>query len=331
MIAWGDAAGWCLWAAAVAACVGLRALYAGLETGVYVLNKVRLDLRAGGGSRPARHIRAMLEKPNNLLAVLLIGTNLAGYLATFAITMMFLQAGAGGRTQWYTVAAATPVLFIFGESVPKNVFQRLGETLVYRCVGALRISSMVFNACGLSPLVRGVAWLLMRLTPGGRRRPPGSRQSLSAIMTEGAASGVLTHSQTIMVDRVMHIGEVSLGDAMIPISRVAAVGRDVTREHLLSVLEKHSYSRLLVLDDRGRAVGVLNIYDVLTDESVSRPADAMRPAPALPPDMSVTDALFRMQQANCEMGVVEDAKGFAAGIVTIKDLVEEIVGELEAW
>jgi len=331
MIALGDAAGWWLWAAAVAACVGLRALYAGLETGVYVLNKVRLDLRAGGGWGPARHVRAMLGRPNNLLAVLLIGTNLASYLATFAIGMMFLQAGAGGRTEWYTIAAATPVLFIFGESVPKNVFQRLGETLVYRCAGVLRISSVVFSACGLSPLVRGVAWLLMRAAPGGRRRPPGSRQSLSAIMTEGAAGGVLTHSQTIMVERVIHIGEVSLGDAMIPMSRVAAVGPGVTREGLLGVLEKHSYSRLPVLDDGGRAVGVLNIYDVLTDESVSRPADAMRPAPALAADVSVTDALFRMQQANCEMGIVADAEGLAAGIVTIKDLVEEIVGELEAW
>jgi len=331
MIALGDAAGWCVWAAAVAACVGLNALYAGLETGIYVLNKVRLDLRAGGGSRSARHVRAMLGEPNNLLTVLLIGTNLASYLATFAIGMMFLRAGAGGRAEWYTVAAATPVLFIFGESVPKNVFQRLSETLVYRCVGALRISSVVFNACGLSPLVRGVAWLLMHLTPGGRRRPPGGRHSLSAIVTEGAGGGVLTQSQTIMVDRVMHIGEVSLGDAMIPISRVAAVGPDVTREGLLGVLGKHSYSRLPVLDDGGRAVGVLNIYDVLTDESVSRPADAMRPALVLAADVSVTDALFRMQQGNCEMGIVADAEGLAAGIVTIKDLVEEIIGELEAW
>ncbi|MCP4377457.1 MAG: DUF21 domain-containing protein, partial [bacterium] len=146
---------WIGWVLAVIGGVIMCAIYCGMETGIYVINKVRLDLHAEGGRSSARKLKTMLECQNNLLAVLLIGTNIAAYITTFAISAMFLLGGAGHQSEWYTIALATPLLFIIGESVPKNVFQRSGEAMVYRLVWILRISSVVFNAVGLAPLVRG--------------------------------------------------------------------------------------------------------------------------------------------------------------------------------
>ena len=322
---------WGGWVLAAVGGVVMCAIYCGLETGIYVLNKVRLDLHAEEGRHSAQRLKTMLGRPNNLLAVLLIGTNIAAYLTTFAISAMFLLAGAGHRTEWYTIATATPLLFVLGESVPKNVFQRAGESLVYRLVWVLRISSVVFNAVGLAPLVRGFAWLCLRLLGERSPRQASGRQYLLTIVADSAASGVLTHSQTVMADRVMHIGQVTLGQVMTPIAGVEAMSPETTRDELLTSLAGHDFSRLPVLGGDGAIVGVINIYDVLLDESVSRPASVMTTPPDLPGETTVTDALYHMRQANAAMAVVTDSSGGHVGIVTIKDLVEEIVGELAVW
>ena len=81
----------------------------------------------------------------------------------------------------------------------------------------------------------------------------------------------------------------------------------------------------------GVIVGVINVYDVLLDESISQPADVMTKPPDLPSTTTVTEALYQMRQANAMMAAVTDSSGRHAGIVTIKDLVEEIVGELAVW
>jgi len=316
---------------AAAGGVVMCAIYCGLETGIYVLNKVRLDLHAEEGRRPARRLKAMLANQNNTLAVLLIGTNIAAYLTTFAISAMFMLTGAGHRTQWLTIATATTLLFVLGESVPKNVFQRAGESLVYRLVWMLSISSAVFNAIGLAPLVRGFAWCCLRLAGEQSPRQTSGRQYLLTIVADSAASGVLTHNQTIMADRVMHIAQVTLEQVMTPMSRVEYIGPDTTREELTACLAGRDFSRLPVLDGAGAIVGAVNIYDVLLDESVTQPASVMTTTPEIPGETTVTDALYQMRQANAAMAVVTDSSGRHVGIVTIKDLVEEIVGELAAW
>ncbi|MDP6637212.1 MAG: CNNM domain-containing protein [Phycisphaerae bacterium] len=322
---------WGGWVLAALCGLIMCAVYCGLETGIYVLNKVRLDLHAEGNHRPAGRLKAMLANPNNTLAVLLIGTNIAAYMATFAVSAMFLLAGAGHQTEWWTIATATPLLFILGESVPKNVFQRASESLIYRLTWVLRISSILFNAVGLAPLVRGFAWLCLKVLPGQSTQQTSGRQYLLTIVADSAASGVLTHNQTVMADRVMHIGQITLDQVMTPIARVQTVGAAVTREELLASLAGHNFSRLPVVNSDKAIVGVINIYDVLLDESIAQPAEVMTAPPELPSATTVTEALYQMKKANAVMAAVTDNSGRHAGIVTIKDLVEEIVGDLAVW
>ena len=239
---------WALWSGVVVVATGLGALYCGLETGIYVLNKIRLDLRAEAGNRRARLLRRVLRKPNNVLAVLLIGTNLTNYAVTFAVTAMFLLAGSGGAAAWYSLAVVTPLLFIFGDSVPKNVLQRLAETLTYRLSWLLAASHVVFHVTGLAPLVRVVSWLV---TLPLRGRAGTSEARLGAIFAEGRASGVLTHMQAVMADRVMGIADVDLADVMVPMEKVVCVPRDIGADELREVIRRSNHSRLPVRDDGG--------------------------------------------------------------------------------
>jgi len=320
--------GWIAWPIVLVAATALSALFSGLETGVYVLNKVRLDLRAEAGGRDAQRLRRLLKKPNNLLAVLLIGTNIASYAVAFALTAMFDLAGMGRATEWYSLAVGTLLLFVLGDTVPKTVFHRLAETLTYRLGWTLSVADVLFKVAGLSYFMRAASWLVM--LPVRARQRAAAEGRLGDIFAEGQASGVLTHTQAVMVDRVMNIADMTLADVMVPIDKAICIRRDTTREALMQMLRKHNYSRVPVLDDSGDAVGILDVYDVLIDESVAVPAERMTAPLKLPAGMAVTEALYRLQRSREMMAIVQP-DGRPVGIVTIKDLVEEIVGELDQW
>jgi len=335
MIGSAGAAAWAGLAVAAGVAVALCGLYCGMETGLYVLNRIRLDLRASAGSRPARRLAGLLRHGEMLLAVLLIGTNLTSYAATWAIATMFLLGGVGPHAaEIYTELTATLALFVLGDSVPKNIFRLRAERLMYRLSGLLRASSAVFTVTGLAPLVRGASAAVLWLARRGRQGPGLAQERVAEILAEGQAGGAMTHVQSVMADRVMRLRDVRLRNVMVPMGKVASVRGDASRDEMLRAAQNSSFSRLAVRDAAGQVVGVLDVYDVLADEAVQRPAERMSEPLVLPAEATVTDALYHMQRAHKRLAVVAGPGKDGArhvGIVTIKDLVEEIVGELEAW
>lgn len=323
---------WAAWLVVLVACLALAGLLAGMETGIYVLNRIRLDLRSEAGGVAARTLRTMLDRPDHLLAVLLVGNNLAVYWATFAVSAMLVLAGHREHVELYALAVTTPLLLVVGESVPKNAFQRLAETLTYRMAPLLASVDTLLTYTGVVPLVRGFSWLLLRaLRIKAARHPPLGREGLSAIVAEGHASGALTHSQSVMADRVMNIADVRLNDVMIPMSRVHAASAGASREQLVALAAEVNHSRLPVVDAEGKVTGILDVLDILTCPDATVPSHRIRMPLVLSAEQGVTDALYQMQRQNAHMAIVQGAGGKHLGIVTIKDLVEEIVGELEAW
>jgi CBS domain containing-hemolysin-like protein len=321
-----------LWAVLIVA-VAMSAFFAAMETGIYVVNKIRLDLQAEGGHAGARRLRNLLRNPGNLLVALLVGVNLANYAAAFAVTTLLALSGVH-EAEWWALALVTPLMFILGESVPKNISQRLGERLMYPLAGVLRGTVVALSAVGLALVTRGFAYLTLKLTGSKPKRSPLGHEGITAIVAEGQASGVLTHFQSIMADRIMHIQEVRLRNVMIPMSRVIGAPRDISRKDLIELLRHHEFSRLPMLDERGQVVGVLDIYDVFNspdDPAGGGPAGKMTEPLFLEGQMTVTQALYQMQQSRKMMAVVLGSGAKHVGIATIKDIVEEIVGELEAW
>jgi len=328
MSAW-ELAGWILWSLVVVVATVFDGMFCGMETGIYVMNKIRLDLRAEAGSRPARVLRGMIRQPNNLLAVLLIGTNLGRFVSTFAITSMFVMAGHAARAEWYTLAVATPLMFVVSDSVPKGVFQRRGEALVYRFGWLLRGADLLFKATGLSYLVRAVAGGIMRLL---RARPIASDEHHpGAILAESFAAGVMTHPQSVMADRVMRIGTLTLADVCRPLSGAVTATLDAAREPLRECVQRHNYSRLPVIDETGQVAGILDVYDILASEGELDVRAVMTPPLVLSGTLDVAAALYRMQRGRSAMAVVAQESGRHVGIVTIKDLVQQIVGEIGEW
>lgn len=310
--------------------VALSFLYSGIETGAYVLNKIRLDLRAESGSRSARRLLRALADPGRLLGTVLIGNNLSNYMASAG--MVLLMAGRP-HAEWWAMAVLTPITLVFCEMLPKNLFRRYGETLTYQLSGMLAASARVFTYSGLLPAMRWAVAGMMKLSHRvlePHQTPLAAGGRLSAILAEGQASGVLTHAQSVMADRVVNIPNVLVSNVMVKLDQAVLVPQSAGLEDIRQLLQQYNYTRYGVYSgQRANIVGVLNIYDALLDQTGSSPASFMTPPLFVSEILPVTAALLELQHNHQLMGFAIDAAGRCTGLVTVKDLVEEVVGELE--
>ena len=313
--------------------MGLSFLYSGLETGTYTVNKIRLDLQAEADVPTARRLHGLLADPARPLIVLLIGNNLANYLASAGMVLILASRNVPAA-DWVAVAVLTPLVFVFCELLPKNLFHRHGERLTYLFVGFLDVSRRVFTLCGLVGLIRGVVAVALRLA--GRRvegdEGPLRARRFAALLAEGRASGALSHTQSLIAQRVVNIGRVRVRDVMVGLDDAVMVPPTVSTDEVRRLLAAHNHPRLGVYEgDRTRVVGALNAYDVLLDEQGSPPSAHVGPAVMVSADAGVIETLVALQRQRAVIGFVADRAGPCVGLVTVKDLVEEIVGELQEW
>lgn len=323
------------WAAVAGVALVLSAVFSGLETGAYVLNRVRLELRVARQDAGARRVAGLLARPQELVATILIGNNLVNYMVSTA-AVAFLT-GVGVRdVALVTTLLITPMVFVAGEMVPKSVFRRSAETLMYRWAWILLAARWAFRWTGLLVLLTRFSRLLVHLWHGpaaAAAAPVDPRHRVRGILAEGYAQGLLSPVQSRMADRLTHLAGTTVAQVMVDLPHVVSIPIDCSRERFDRTLTGHNYSRLPVWRDRpNNIVGLVNIYDVLLDvDSSAEPARHVRSIVTLPHDTDIGLAIVTLQRAHETMAVVRNAAGAAAGIVTMKDLVEEIVGELQAW
>lgn len=327
-----------IWWAALALGVLASAIFSGLETGTYVLNKVRLDLRAAGNDREARRLSRLLRRPAELLSVLLVSNTAVNLVVSAAAVALFTLAGSGEPDLMATLVL-TPALFVLGDSVPKNIFRQASEVLTYRLSGVLWAAALLWKYTGLTYLVAGFARLILLLVQGTGGKglsagdPLAPHQRVSSIVAEAHAHGTLTADQSRIANRLVRIGSTRVEQVMVRLPRIVSIPLDCSRERFLQTVAGHNFSRLPLWQDHpAHIVGTVNIYDVLTDEDpASVPARHLQPPLRLSRTLEVSKALVTLQRAHEPMAVVVDRAGKPVGIVTIKDLVEEIVGELQEW
>lgn len=318
------------------AAVVLSGLFSGSETGVYCLNPVRLRVASEQGDAAARRLERLMRRPEDLVITLLLGTNLADYVATACTTALLLNAAVSESwAEIYTTAIVTPLIFVFGGIVPKDWFRRESNRLMPRLSGTVLVCLRVAQATGLVRLLRGLTRALIRsIDPRGAAREADllPRARALRLLREGAARGGLTLLQRDLIERVLNLADVRVGDVMISRRRAAIVPLDIPRDDFLRIARMAHFSRLPVHEgDPRRIVGIVNVYDVLTDRERKPVSAHVRPPLVLPAHISVSAALLNLQRARQTMAIVQDGSGHCLGILTLKDLVEEIVGDLEAW
>ncbi|MDY7109668.1 MAG: CNNM domain-containing protein [Planctomycetota bacterium] len=307
-------------------------LYSGLETGLYTLNPVRLTLRASRGEGSALQIRHALRHLSRTLSVILIGNNAANYLGTFGLAA--LMAGLG-LTDWAVIVlqavVVAPALFVIGETLPKELFRRHTDHWTYWLIPMILISRWAFSMTLLLPTVQAFAVLMNRLAGAHDARAATARQRVSQMIKEGVGAGVLSEAQTTLADRALTMRDRRVGSVMVPWREVVALPRSADRERREALMRGRNFTRLPVVDDRGRAVGVISWIDaVLEREAPTR--RLLGPAITFAPRTRVLEAITRLRREQQAMGIIiAPQTGRPLGIVTLKDLVEPLTGELAAW
>lgn len=313
------------------------ALYSGLETGSYQLNRIRLQVARDRSLPGAATLDRLVHKPATLLSVLLIGNNLANYMGTAAVTRFFEASGLG---QWAQIAintaVLTPLLLIFGEILPKDLFARHADRLMYRFAKGLEVSRWLFTWTGLVPVVQGVGNLGIRLF--GQQDSVDMthpRRRFGALVKEGAGYGVLSLEQTALTDRVLAMSSRKVAQEVVPWRSVHTVRVEDPLQRLRELGHRTGRSRYPVME-AGQVVGVVHLMDALAPRN-SKPEgpetirSIMKPATRIDPKTTVRQGLATMQQRHVGLAIVGDESGLPMGIVTVKDLVETITGELTAW
>jgi CBS domain containing-hemolysin-like protein len=327
-----------LWAAALLG-VLVSALASGVETGLYRLNRIRLRLRADSGDRRARTLQNLLGDLRGQIIVCLVGANLGDYLATAMLTVLVTAAGwveSPTGVELVTTPIAAMILFVFGNVVPKSVFVAEADHWMYPLARPLKAAYVALRRTGVLPALSGLSNLVLRVLRRGEvaADPFHPRERLRAILREGAAEGVISGYQHELVGKVLGLREQLVHAIMIPISRVAGAAVDIDRERFMAELRRHSFSRIPVWEGRKEnVVGIVHIMDVLAagEGPLDLGALMTRDFLTVPPDMTVPQALLRLRKARAAIAVVRDDKGRAVGVITVKDLVEEVVGELAEW
>ncbi len=313
--------------------------YSGSETGAYRLNRVRLRLAASAGNRRARLLNRMLGDMSGLIVVVLIGNNIANYLATAFATWLLHQQDPS-RPAIYAELLATlimaPMLFVFAEVLPKNILNTEADRMMLRMARPLWFSNRVFRILGLVALLKGISHMWSRLLHRSQPADPfPARARLRGILRESAAEGVVSAYQNELVDKILNLHQVTVSQAMVPMRQVATVPPEMSGATFRNRIENQPFSRYPVVDGQtGQVLGILPVHAILRESPINQPRLDLRqylqPAHFVLPEMTITQALFALQRWRSPMAVVRNARGNPVGMVTAKDLVEEIVGELEA-
>ena len=329
------AADLCLWGPLMLLGFAGSAYFSGVETGVYTLNRVRLHLLDARGLPAAVRLRKRRwTSPLGLLATLLIGNNATNYLGTFSLAVLLEAAGViGWKAVVLNVGLVTPLLFVLGETLPKDLFAAHGDRLLYPLSGSIRFFERLFTWTGGVPLVNAFGRVALRLVGGeseaGVRHP---RRQVQSLVREGLGQGVLTGEQSDLLERVFRAeGSTVRGEAT-PWADVVTAGPGDTVAVLRERAGSTSRSHLPIVNEAGRVTGWVDLFEVLRSDPAAgvKLAELRRSIPFLSPDVTVYAAIERFQERRWTIAVVGTAEQ-PLGVVTMKDLVEPVTGELLRW
>jgi len=322
--------------------VVLSGLFSGAETGMYQLSRLRLRL----GIEKRRLSSVILGKcvcdSYALLLSMLIGTNLANYLVTSIVTYILLsQVEAAHIAELCAMFITAPILFVFGELIPKNIFFYRADYLMPFFAPVLFAFHKLFTFSGIVPLLKNLAHIFAKLmgSPTFVKTAITAVRSphLKAIIRETQEEDILSPVQADIINRLAAISHLGISSVMTPINKVRTVDANSDREALLKKLKKYAFTRLPVVDRRpGNIIGFINIYEALSSTEQLRDLhNFIKPIRKLPANTIVSDAINIMQSENQKIvlvtGIIRAGQERPIGIVTMKDLVEELLGELAEW
>ena len=311
--------------------IGLSAVCAGLETGLYTINRVRLRVRAGRGVRSAKRLVHELEHPERALITLLIGNNVANYLGTLGVVGLLEYAGFGPwSVLGLNAVILIPVLFIFAETLPKDLFRTFTDRWTYSFAWSLATARIGLTALGILPLISAAIQVCSGFR-SSQQNLTSPRERMLSLLQEGVGSGVLSQEQGDLLSRAMRLRECTVATEMIRWNHVSVMPIDATALQREARMRESDHGRFPVVASNGEVCGILRTTDALI--APSRSTESLQtPALWLAGTLPALEALRQMREAQVQLAIVKPLKsGSPQGIIALKDLVEPLIGEVHDW
>lgn len=318
----------------------LAAVFAGSETGMYQLNILKLRLAVHSKKLSYVMLEKIMKDKPALLITTLLATNLTHYIITSMVTILFIRnLDSGNYAELYTTLVTAPVLFIFAELIPKNIFIFYADYLMPKLSFLLLIIKNIFTYTGFIPLLKAISKFFARLSSSskltGTTITKAHMPYINALIHDTKHLELLSPIQIGLINRMANIGQVYIRNVMTSLKKIRSINVNTNKSELTLLLQSTDNTRLAVYEKtHGNIVGYINIYQCLNSEADFQ---SLRPFlkkfHTLNLNTPVTEAIEYFQLNNCKIVLVttKDSPSRPIGIVTMKDLAEEILGEIQQW
>ena len=314
----------------------LKGFFSGSEIALVNVDKIKLRHAAKQGSRGAEIAMNLLQKPEVLLSTTLVGTNLSTIALTTIGTLLLIDLlGASG--DFYAFLIYTPLFLILGEIVPKSVYQQKTLTLTPIIIYPLSWSAKVFYPVIF--IFSRLARLGARLVGAGNTEQTLfiTREQFRTLVDMAEQSAALSESNRGRIRRVIRFADTTVAEAMVPIAQVVSldqskIGRKGKRV-AIDLVRKHGFNRLPVFESNtSNIIGIITLttWEMLEagtkQESM---ADMIKPALYVAPNQTIDSLLPELRHRDDHMAIVVNEFGSAIGMITMEDIVEEVLGEID--
>ena len=312
----------------------LSAFFSGSEISFNASNKMRLRKSAEGGSKLARLANTISDHFTVALSAILIGNNLANIAASTAATSIaiaLLKNVSGGDAIASTLATIimTVIVLIFGEIVPKLLCKQHADTVVlWVAVPVLILTVLLSPAVAI---VMGLLWVL-RFIWGKDKSGGVTEEELSSIIDTVEEEGVIDEAQGELLQSTLEFHETTIDEVMTPRIDLTTIDIDDDREAIIETIENSTFSRIPVYEDSiDNIIGVLYLnqyYRAAVDDPDAEIRSMLMKPCFLHKAMHLPDALRHLRDRRTHIAIVIDEFGGTMGVVTIEDILEELVGDI---
>lgn len=315
--------------AALVILLAFSAFFSSAETALTTVNKIRVRNLAENGSRRAKTILEITENPAKLLSAILIGNNIVNTAAASLTTTIAYQ--FGGSVVAFASGLITVLILLFGEITPKTTATVHAEaiSLIYAPIFRIYIKLMtplIFIINHLS----GAILFVLRISPEDKNKAM-TETELRTIVDVSHEDGVIESEEKELIYNVFDLGDARAKDVMVPRVHVTFADIESSYKDLIDIYREDKFTRLPVYEETtDNIIGTINMKDLLLVESTEnfRVRDILRDAFFTYENKSISELLVEMRQSSFNIAIVLDEYGEMSGLITLEDILEELVGEI---
>ncbi len=320
--------------AALVACLAVQAFFAAGEIAMVSADDLKVQAESERGERDSRLLAGLLARRDRIMALVLTSTNLANTIAAAVLTSFLYTINP--HLGLLAPLILVPMTLVLGESIPKLLTVR--HALRFARMAARPLTAMVTALAPLLALETALSRAMRRLIGVAPETQSVfmTREDLALLIHRPPSEAPAQHDAILpaerqMISRIFRFSRSEARKAMVPLVRVEAVADDVSLSAAIEVVRREGFTRLPVFHNRiVDIIGVVQVFDLLEAPDLSRPvSEVMRPVSYFSEATPLDEILLALQRTGENLAVVVDEYGGAAGIITVEDLLEEVVGEIE--